>query len=48
MLDFRLSDELEALRKRAAEVAARGVADFGRHNDSWINGYSKDFAKVME
>ena len=47
MLDFRLSDELEALRKRAAEVAARGVADFGRHNDSWINGYSKDFAKVM-
>lgn len=47
MLDFRLSDELEALRRRAAEVAARGVADYGRHNDSWINGFSKDFAKVM-
>ncbi|MEM7286870.1 MAG: acyl-CoA dehydrogenase family protein [Actinomycetota bacterium] len=47
MLDFRLSDELEDLRRRAAEVAARGVADHGRHNDSWINGFSKDFAKIM-
>ena len=47
MLDFRLSPELEALRTRAADVAAEGVAAFGRHNDSWINGFSKDFAKVM-
>ena len=46
-LDFRLNDELEELRSRARVVAAQGVADFGRHNDSWINGYSKDFAKVM-
>ncbi|MEZ5375852.1 MAG: acyl-CoA dehydrogenase family protein [Acidimicrobiales bacterium] len=42
-----MSQELEALRARAAAVAAKGVEDFGRHNDSWINGYSKDFAKVM-
>ena len=36
-----------ALRDRARAVAADGVARFGRHNDSWINGYSKDFARVM-
>jgi alkylation response protein AidB-like acyl-CoA dehydrogenase len=47
VLSFALSPELEALRQRARDVAEAGVADFGRHNDSWINGYSKDFAKVM-
>lgn len=47
MLDFRLNPELEALQKRAREVAAEGVATFGRHNDSWINGFSKEFAQVM-
>ncbi|MEM9132369.1 MAG: acyl-CoA dehydrogenase family protein [Actinomycetota bacterium] len=47
MLDFRLTPELETLRKRAREVAADGVARFGRHNDSWINGFSKEFAQVM-
>ncbi len=47
MLDFALSPELEALRDRARKVATQGVADFGRFNDSWINGFSKDFAKVM-
>ena len=47
VLSFRLSEDLEALRDRAREVAVRGVAEFGRHNDSWINGYSKGFAQVM-
>ncbi len=47
MLNFRLDPELETLRKRAAQVATDGVAKFGRHNDSWINGYSKPFAQVM-
>ncbi|MGI9612656.1 MAG: acyl-CoA dehydrogenase family protein [Acidimicrobiales bacterium] len=47
MLDFSLSPELETLRQRAKDVAADGVARFGRHNDSWINGFSKDFAQVM-
>ena len=28
-------------------MAADAVARFGRHNDSWINGYSHDFAKQM-
>jgi alkylation response protein AidB-like acyl-CoA dehydrogenase len=47
MLTFDLGPELEALRARAKAVAADGVARFGRHNDSWINGFSKEFAKVM-
>lgn len=46
-MDFELSPELAALQARAREVAAEGVANFGRHNDSWINGFSKDFAKRM-
>jgi alkylation response protein AidB-like acyl-CoA dehydrogenase len=47
MLNFMLDPELETLRKRAKDVAADGVARFGRHNDSWINGFSKEFAQVM-
>ena len=47
MLDFRLSTELEALRERAAAVAAEGVAEYGSHTDSWINGYSKEFSKRL-
>ncbi len=47
MLNFQLSEELEQLRQRARQVAADGIRDFGRHNDSWINGYSKGFAQVM-
>ena len=46
-MDFALSSELLDLRDRARAVAADGVARFGRHNDSWINGYSKEFARVM-
>ncbi len=47
MLNFRLSPELVELQERARTVAAAGVAEFGRHNDSWINGFSKEFAQVM-
>jgi alkylation response protein AidB-like acyl-CoA dehydrogenase len=46
-MDFDWTPEQEALRKEAAEVAARAVEQFGRHNDSWINGYSREFAKEM-
>lgn len=28
-------------------MAAEGVAEFGRYNDSWINGFSKEFARRM-
>ena len=46
-MEFALSDELTELQLRARKVAAEGVAAFGRHNDSWINGFSKEFAQVM-
>ena len=46
-MDFRESDEQQALRAQARAVAADAVSRFGRHNDSWINGYSKEFAKEM-
>ena len=46
-MDFDWTSEQLELRARAREVAAGGVAKYGRHNDSWMNGYSKDFAKEM-
>ena len=46
-LDFTMRPEWEELRSRARAVAADGVAQFGRWHDSWINGYSKEFAKVL-
>ena len=46
-MDFDWTPEQQALRQQAREVAADAVARFGRHNDSWINGYSNEFAKEM-
>ena len=46
-MDFEWSPELVALRERAAKVAADAVARFGRHNDSWMNGYSKEFSREL-
>jgi alkylation response protein AidB-like acyl-CoA dehydrogenase len=46
-MDFDWTPDQVALREQAREVAADAVARFGRHNDSWINGYSHDFAKEM-
>jgi len=47
VIDFQLSSEHQALQARARTVAADGVARYGRWNDSWINGFSKEFAQVM-
>ena len=47
MLDFSLGPELDALRGRARQVAADGVARFGVHFDSWVNGFSKEYSKVL-
>lgn len=47
MLDFSLPQELEDLRARARAVALEGVAEYGTHTDSWINGYSEEFSKVL-
>ena len=41
------TEEQIALRERARAVAADAVARHGRHNDSWINGFSKEFAREL-
>jgi alkylation response protein AidB-like acyl-CoA dehydrogenase len=46
-MEFSWTDEQVALRAEAARVAADAVARYGRHNDSWINGYSKEFSKEL-
>src|SRR3954454_18209527 len=46
-MDFTWTPEQVELRERARKVATEAVDRFGRHNDSWINGYSKEFAKEL-
>lgn len=46
-MDFSWTEEQQALRAEAASVAADAVARFGRSNDSWINGYSKEFSREL-
>jgi alkylation response protein AidB-like acyl-CoA dehydrogenase len=47
MLNFSLTDAQLELQARARKVAQEGVKEYGRHNDSWINGFSKEFARIM-
>jgi alkylation response protein AidB-like acyl-CoA dehydrogenase len=46
-MEFSWTPEQVALRTHAAAVAADAVRRYGRHNDSWINGYSKDFSREL-
>jgi alkylation response protein AidB-like acyl-CoA dehydrogenase len=46
-MDFAWTADQIALREQARTVAYDAVARHGRHNDSWINGYSKEFAREM-
>ena len=46
-MDFSWTPEQIELRQLARKVAAAAVARYGRHNDSWINGFSKEFAIEM-
>ncbi len=46
-MEFAWSPDQIELREQARKVATEAVARYGRHNDSWINGYSKDFAKEL-
>jgi alkylation response protein AidB-like acyl-CoA dehydrogenase len=46
-MDFAWTPEQVELRERARDVAARAVERYGRHNDSWINGFSKQFSKEL-
>lgn len=46
-MDFAWEPDHLTLRETAAAVAAEGVARYGRANDSWINGYSKEFSQEL-
>jgi len=46
-MDFAWTPEQLALREEAAAVAADGVARYGRHNVTWMNGYSKEFSREL-
>ena len=46
-MDFDWTPEQIALREQARKVAVEAVERYGRHNDSWINGFSKEFAKEL-
>ncbi|NDD72515.1 MAG: acyl-CoA dehydrogenase [Actinobacteria bacterium] len=46
-MDFAWSSEQVLLRKRARELAADAVERYGRANDSWMNGYSKEFSREL-
>jgi alkylation response protein AidB-like acyl-CoA dehydrogenase len=46
-MDFEWTEEQQELRSHARSVAADAVTRYGRTNDSWINGFSKEFAKEL-
>jgi alkylation response protein AidB-like acyl-CoA dehydrogenase len=46
-MDFAWTPDQQRLREEARQVAADAVARFGRHNDSWINGFSAEFAREL-
>ena len=46
-MDFDWSPEHIALRSKARTVAPDAVARYGRFNDTWMNGYSKEFSQEL-
>jgi alkylation response protein AidB-like acyl-CoA dehydrogenase len=46
-VDFAWTREQQALRSRAREVAVDAVSRYGRFNDTWMNGYSREFSKEL-
>ena len=46
-MDFAWTREQQALRSRAREVAVDAVSRYGRFNDTWMNGYSREFSKEL-
>ena len=42
-----MTPEWEKLRERARHVGRDGSKKYGRMNDSWINGYSKEFSRIL-
>lgn len=46
-MDFTWTKDQETLRAEARAVAESAVSRFGRANDSWINGWSTEFAEEL-
>ena len=46
-MDFAWNADQILLRKRAKELADDAVSRYGRWNDSWMNGYSKEFSREL-
>ena len=46
-MDFSWSESQIELRAEARAFALDAVSRYGRHNDSWINGYSKELAREL-
>ena len=46
-MDFAWTSEQIALRDKARSVATDAVNKYGRFNDTWMNGYSRDFSREL-
>lgn len=46
-MDFAWTSEQIALREHARTVAATAVKKYGRANDTWMNGYSREFSREL-
>ena len=46
-MDFAWTPEQLDLREHARKIAEDAVVRYGRHNDTWMNGYSKEFSKEL-
>jgi alkylation response protein AidB-like acyl-CoA dehydrogenase len=46
-VEFAWTDEQVELRAQARKVAREAVARYGRANDSWINGYSRELSREL-
>jgi alkylation response protein AidB-like acyl-CoA dehydrogenase len=46
-MEFAWTPEQLDLREHARKIAEDAVVRYGRHNDAWMNGYSKEFSKEL-
>ncbi|MEY2626585.1 MAG: hypothetical protein RJB08_344, partial [Actinomycetota bacterium] len=46
-MEFAWTPEQIDLREHARKIAEDAVARYGRHNDTWMNGYSKEFSREL-
>ncbi|HEX9258703.1 MAG TPA: acyl-CoA dehydrogenase family protein [Acidimicrobiales bacterium] len=46
-MDFDWPLELRALQDEAEQVARDGITRYGRYDDAWINGFSREFSREL-